>query len=61
MKLYVEFTNDVKFLSENLGMLEKEFLFFHRMKTVNVTKNKKTYLMARYIVNSEGPRPESYR
>ncbi|KAK0162248.1 hypothetical protein PV327_008600 [Microctonus hyperodae] len=61
MKLYVEFTSDIKYLSDNLGMLEKEFLFFHRMKTINVTKNNKSYLMARYVVNSEGPRPESYR
>lgn len=58
---YIAFTGDVKFLSENLLMLEKEFLYFENEKTVNVRVNDKTYRMARYIVSSDGPRPESYR
>lgn len=58
---YLEATGDIKFLSDNLLTLEKEFAFFIREKTVEVTKNNKTHIMARYVVNSDGPRPESYR
>ncbi|XP_057320154.1 trehalase-like isoform X1 [Microplitis mediator] len=58
---YIEATGDIKFLSDNLLTLEKEFAFFIREKTIEVTKNNKTHKMARYVVNSDGPRPESYR
>ncbi|XP_034934497.1 trehalase-like [Chelonus insularis] len=58
---YVATTGDIKFLEENILTLEKEFAYFQREKSVNVVKNGVTYKMARYIVNSDGPRPESYR
>lgn len=61
MEKYVEATEDFDFLYENLQLLEKEFSFFQREKTVDVVKNGKTYKMARYAVKSLGPRPESYR
>uniref|UniRef100_A0A0C9RBN1 Trehalase n=1 Tax=Fopius arisanus TaxID=64838 RepID=A0A0C9RBN1_9HYME len=58
---YLEATGDIGFLVDNLLTLEHEFNYFQREKGVDVVKNGKTYRMARYIVNSEGPRPESYR
>lgn len=58
---YIEATNDKEFLVDNLHLLEKEFAFFQREKTIDVYKNGKTYKMARYFVKSLGPRPESYR
>ncbi|XP_012271873.1 trehalase [Orussus abietinus] len=58
---YAQATNDWAFVENNIGLLEKEFIFWQRERTVDVTKNGKTYKMARYVVSSEGPRPESYR
>nr|Q8MMG9.1 RecName: Full=Trehalase; AltName: Full=Alpha,alpha-trehalase; AltName: Full=Alpha,alpha-trehalose glucohydrolase; Flags: Precursor [Pimpla hypochondriaca]CAD31109.1 trehalase [Pimpla hypochondriaca] len=59
--LYLTHTGDMQFLRDNIGTLEKELGYFLSQKTVDVTKNGKTYKMARYIVSSNGPRPESYR
>lgn len=61
MDKYLEATGDVDFLADHILLLEKEFEFFQRKRTVDVVKNGKTHRMARYIVTSEGPRPESYR
>nr|AXY94682.1 trehalase-like protein [Habrobracon hebetor] len=58
---YVEATGDIEFLADNLLTMEKEFAYFQREKTVDIVKDGKTYRMARYIVSSQGPRPESYR
>ncbi|XP_011875047.1 PREDICTED: trehalase-like [Vollenhovia emeryi] len=58
---YIEYTRDYKFLEANIALLEKEFEYWHNEKTVDVTKNGKTYKMAHYVVNSRGPRPESYK
>ncbi|EFN81352.1 trehalase [Harpegnathos saltator] len=58
---YYEFTHDIDFLSKNIALLETEFEYWQNQKTVNVTKNGQTYRMARYVVNSSGPRPESYK
>ncbi|XP_063971804.1 trehalase-like [Diachasmimorpha longicaudata] len=58
---YLEATGDIDFLADNLLTLEEEFNYFHEQKTVDVARNGRTYRMARYIVSSEGPRPESYR
>lgn len=58
---YMAHTADMKFLIDNLPTLEKEFAYFQREKSVDVVKNGKTYRMARYVIDSEGPRPESYR
>lgn len=58
---YYEFTSDLKFLKNNIALLEREFKYWQNEKTVDVRKNGKTYKMARYVVNSHGPRPESYK
>ncbi|XP_018313734.1 trehalase [Mycetomoellerius zeteki] len=58
---YYDFTKDRKFLKKNIAILEREFEYWHNKKTIDVTKNGKIYKMAHYIVNSHGPRPESYK
>ncbi|KYM96555.1 Trehalase [Cyphomyrmex costatus] len=58
---YYDYTKDRKFLKKNIAILEKEFEYWRNEKTVDVTKNGKTYKMAHYVVNSRGPRPESYK
>lgn len=58
---YYDSTKDRKFLKKNIATLEKEFEYWQKEKTVAVTKDGKTYKMARYVVNSHGPRPESYK
>ncbi|XP_032669462.1 trehalase-like isoform X2 [Odontomachus brunneus] len=60
-KYYETTPNDYEFLKKNIHLLETEFKYWHNEKTVNVTKNGKTYTMAHYVVNSRGPRPESYK
>lgn len=61
VETYLRYTSDMQFLIDNLPTLEKEFAYFQREKLVDVVVNGKTYRMARYYVESEGPRPESYR
>lgn len=58
---YYEFTNDHEFLKKNIHILDAEFEYWQNEKTVNVVKNGKTYKLAHYLVNSSGPRPESYK
>ncbi|KYN44386.1 Trehalase [Trachymyrmex septentrionalis] len=57
---YYDYTKDRKFLKKNIAILEREFEYWQN-KTVDVRKNGKTYKMAHYVVNSRGPRPESYK
>ncbi|XP_024938586.1 trehalase isoform X2 [Cephus cinctus] len=57
---YLEYTNDHRFLYEIIGILEKEFAYWQRDHAIEVEKNGVTYKMSRYIVSSDGPRPESY-
>lgn len=45
------------FLVENIEWVEKEFLFWMANRTVEVAKNGKTYTLARYNVEVDGPRP----
>ncbi|XP_058797817.1 trehalase-like [Phymastichus coffea] len=59
--MYYEFTKDWDFVDRHLETLEKEFDFWQRHRSIKVQKNGREYKMARYVVNSEGPRPESYR
>lgn len=60
MKIYLEFTNDVQFIKDNLPMLEREFEFWMKNHTINVEKDGKNYTLAIYGDKSHGPRPESY-
>ncbi|XP_057324477.1 trehalase-like isoform X2 [Microplitis mediator] len=61
VKVYLDETNDVDWLKENLWLLEKEFDFWMTNRTVEVEKNGHNYTLARYYESSSGPRPESYR
>ncbi|KAL6424638.1 hypothetical protein ACFW04_009967 [Cataglyphis niger] len=58
---YYDYTKDREFLKQNIAILEKEFEYWQNEKMVNVMKDGKTYRMARYVTNSNGPRPESYK
>lgn len=58
---YYKYTNDYKFLKKNIALFDKEFDYWQNEMTMDVRKNGKTYKMARYIVNSPDPRPESYK
>lgn len=61
-QLYMEHTNDIDFLRENIGLLEKEFQFWETQRSVNVTdKRGKTHTVAQYRVEVGEPRPESFR
>lgn len=42
-------------------VLEIEFQFWIKNRSVTFQKDGKTYIMARYYAPSRGPRPESYR
>ncbi|XP_076032352.1 trehalase-like [Oratosquilla oratoria] len=60
-KLYLDWTDDLDFLRENIDLLEEEFLFWHNNRSVSVTLQGKKVHVAQYRVNVGGPRPESYR
>ncbi len=57
MDRYISVTKDVGFLRDNIQLLEKELLFWLNNRTVTV----KGHTLARYNVETDGPRPESYR
>uniref|UniRef100_A0A336KXY5 Trehalase n=1 Tax=Culicoides sonorensis TaxID=179676 RepID=A0A336KXY5_CULSO len=57
IKSYYDFTQDQEFVLNSLDDLEKEFQFFMDLHTVEVNGTK----LFRYIDNTFGPRPESYR
>lgn len=44
-----------------LPVLDREFQFWEKKRTVDVDYHGISYKMARYFVESDGPRPESYR
>lgn len=54
---YVSATGDVDFLRQRISSIEKEMEFWLKNRTVSV----KGYTLARYNVEFDGPRPESYR
>ncbi|GAB1865733.1 Trehalase [Camponotus japonicus] len=58
---YYDYTKDREFLRQSIPILEKEFEYWQNEKTVTVMKNGTPYRMARYVTNSNGPRPESYK
>ncbi|KXS13025.1 glycoside hydrolase family 37 protein [Gonapodya prolifera JEL478] len=62
VRIYVERTNDTSVLSRAIPLLIKEHEFWMTNRTVNVTAaDGKSYLLNRYNVNNNQPRPESYR
>ncbi|KAJ9597755.1 hypothetical protein L9F63_011363 [Diploptera punctata] len=61
VKSYLNKTNDVQFIRDNIELLEKEFLFWMTNHTITIDKDGVKYKLARYYAPSSGPRPESYR
>ena len=60
--LYYEATKDDTFLRDNIEYLDKEFKYWMANRTTTVkTSNGKTHTLARYNVEVDDPRPESYR
>lgn len=55
--LYVNATGDIEFLRQKISTIEKEMEFWLTNRTVSVNG----YTLARYNVEYDGPRPESYR
>lgn len=53
---YINATGDVGFLQGRIHLLEKEFQFWLKNRTISV----KGHTLARFNVESDGPRPESY-
>ncbi|KDR17472.1 Trehalase [Zootermopsis nevadensis] len=60
MKSYLDATNDITFLRDNIDILEREFDYWMTNHTISVEKDGKRYTLARYKDASSGPRPESY-
>ena len=54
---YVSATGDIEFLRDKISLLEKEMEFWLENRTISVGG----YTLARYNVEFDGPRPESYR
>ncbi|CAH2987245.1 unnamed protein product [Chilo suppressalis] len=61
MQLILEGTNDTKFLAEHIHTLAKEFDFWITNHTVEVHHDNQKYNLTRFIDQSQGPRPESYK
>lgn len=61
VKSYIDVTQDYKFLKKILPSLDREFDYWEQRKIVDVKYKGEYYKMARYYVNHDGPRPESYR
>lgn len=65
-KMYVDYCRenscyDVKFIADNVAMLEKEYEFWITNRVTNVTTSSGTYEVLRFYAPSLGPRPESYK
>jgi len=58
---YFQAFNDKKFIEDNIEYMEKEFLFWRTNRTKEITVGDKTFKLARYNVEVDDPRPESYR
>ncbi|XP_018571291.1 trehalase isoform X2 [Anoplophora glabripennis] len=60
IKLYFDFTQDIKFISDNINLMEKEFDYWITNHSKIITKDGVNYTLAAYGDKSTGPRPESY-
>ncbi|XP_072021718.1 trehalase-like [Amphiura filiformis] len=58
---YYKATNDLDFVKEILPILEAEYKFWVTKRSVDVVKDDRTYKMCRYKVETDKPRPESFR
>ncbi|XP_059051470.1 trehalase-like [Achroia grisella] len=61
MQLIMEELDDEEFLRKHLHTLDKEFDFWITNHTVEVEHNGNMYKLSRFIDQSQGPRPESYK
>ncbi|KAL4712563.1 hypothetical protein ACJJTC_007579 [Scirpophaga incertulas] len=61
MKLVMEDTGDTDFLAEHIHTLDKEFDFWIKNHTVEIEHEGHIYKLSRFIDQSQGPRPESFK
>ncbi|XP_063916174.1 trehalase-like isoform X2 [Zophobas morio] len=57
---YLDATNDIIWLRNNIQLIEKELNFWLTTKTIQIDKGGRRYQMARYQSSDDSPRPESY-
>ncbi|CAH2235149.1 jg16140 [Pararge aegeria aegeria] len=60
MSLYIRATNDIKFLKENIEVLEEELEYWLDTQLITFNICDRAYTLLRYNAPSAGPRPESY-
>ncbi|KAJ8912203.1 hypothetical protein NQ315_003807 [Exocentrus adspersus] len=58
--LYIDYTNDIKWLQKNIGALEKELKWWLQNRITIVDKNRKDHVLAYFSSETDDPRPESY-
>lgn len=58
--LYLKYTDDIQWIRNKIGVLDKELTYWLQEKTVDVVIKESQYRMAHYISESTTPRPESY-
>ena len=59
VNIYYAATKDTQFVKESLPHLEQEYTFWLKKRNVTIIKNGKSYLMARYNVDTTHPRSDS--
>lgn len=60
VRIYVEKTNDTQLLERALPLLIKEHEWWTTNRTVEISKDDRTYSLTLYNVSNTQPRPESY-
>lgn len=60
IKEYVHLTKDMKFIADNIHIMEKEFHYWITYHTKTINLDGKNYTLATYGDSSRGARPESY-
>ncbi|XP_040832998.1 trehalase isoform X1 [Ochotona curzoniae] len=60
MDRYINHTDDITFLRENIETLALELNFWAENRTISVSSGERNYTLNRYYVPYGGPRPESY-
>lgn len=60
MNLYWENGGDYTFLLDNMYLLEKEFNFWMKNRSIEISKDGISYKVFQYKVTTDKPRPESY-
>ncbi|KAF2274729.1 trehalase precursor [Westerdykella ornata] len=61
IRIYIEQTHNSTILQRAMPLLEKEYDFWVKNRTVELHRGGKTYSLSRYAVLNTEPRPESYR